>query len=583
MVERGWVYGSALPYSLVPPIAWGDAFPNDRGGRRALQAWTPLGPVLSAYDKTGATRYLQFAYDFATDWLLSHASEQASPPDAWHRQAVALRTHRLAYVLEAGMNAGLGSGRDEQAMLESLCLHMQVLALGEAVEWRSQEGLYKVAAQLAVARRLPELPAAPTARAHASAHLRKLMTDRFTVEGVLREHSPGRQWSAIEVLAELIRGDLVDDPATEAFCQRAEEALAWFLLPDGRFAMFGDTPARVPVDTSPDQFRSPFLRFALARGAEGTPPPTSCRVFKDAGYFVVRDDSLAAPDHSSLATYLAQTCAFHSRVHKHADDLSLVWYDRGRELLTDAGQYALAGKTQPGSEIWRRGFNYSDPRRIYVESTRAHNTIEIDGRSSPRRRPPYGSGLLQGGMLGGVAYSEANVRVDSISHTRILLFRPAAWLLVFDWLIDTRRRPHRFEQRFHFAPECDAARADGGLEVRIPGLRERLHMLWLLPADELEAVRGQETPELLGWTSRSAWTLTPAWTGGYVVEGCSRHAFATLMHLSTDRPVPSPSECTVYTNAVGAEFGWSTEAGKHRVKFTRARGRRFRIAAEGPF
>jgi hypothetical protein len=44
---------------------------------------------------------------------------------------------------------------------------------------------------------------------------------------------------------------------------------------------------------------------------------------------------------------------------------------------------------------------YSDPNRIYVETTRAHNTVEIDGLSHPRRNvQPYGSGLVGWGEQG---------------------------------------------------------------------------------------------------------------------------------------------------------------------------------------
>ena len=56
------------------------------------------------------------------------------------------------------------------------------------------------------------------------------------------------------------------------------------------------------------------------------------------------------------ASYLAQQAGFHSRTHKQADDLSFIWYDRGTEILIDAGRYGYLGRTETGSDLWNQGF-----------------------------------------------------------------------------------------------------------------------------------------------------------------------------------------------------------------------------------
>ena len=143
------------------------------------------------------------------------------------------------------------------------------------------------------------------------------------------------------------------------------------------------------------------------------------------------------PDAESFdgASYLAQQAGFHSRTHKQADDLSFIWYDRGTEILIDAGRYGYLGKTEPGSDLWNKGFWYSDPKRIYVESTRSHNTVEIDGMSFNRKdSPPYGSAIQRWGETeDGLLFVETHAtQFETIGHTRLLVFDPGNWLLVYD-------------------------------------------------------------------------------------------------------------------------------------------------------
>ena len=62
----------------------------------------------------------------------------------------------------------------------------------------------------------------------------------------------------------------------------------------------------------------------------------------------------------------------------------------GRNLLIDSGRYT---------------YKYDHPYRQYVESTRAHNTVEIDGRDFSRRQADaFGSAIVAGGESAGAYY-----------------------------------------------------------------------------------------------------------------------------------------------------------------------------------
>ncbi len=175
-------------------------------------------------------------------------------------------------------------------------------------------------------------------------------------------------------------------------------------------------------------------------------------------------------------------CAFHSRTHKHADDLSFVWYERGRRLLIDPGRYGYIGRVDPDSGLGRQGFWYSDPKRIYLESTRAHNALEIDGRSYARKGVrPYGSALKRAGEQNGIAFAEGHVRHrKSLLHSRLLLHVPGRWLVVLDSIADSAGAEHKFVQRFHFSPDLPVEALGDQLAITVPREAQRLYIAPLL-------------------------------------------------------------------------------------------------------
>jgi hypothetical protein len=257
----------------------------------------------------------------------------------------------------------------------------------------------------------------------------------------------------------------------------------------------------------------------LSQGRRGTAPAEIARVFESAGYVVARDGWFSRAEFAS-SSYLLQSCGFHSRVHKHADDLSLVWYAHGTDLLADAGRYGYIGRNDANSPLGNEGFYYSDPSRVYVESTRAHNCVEIDNRSYPRRYvTPYGSALLSAGYdpaTGLVTSLSAATHFRSIKHTRLLIHRPAQWLLVVDHIIGRLDDRHRFIQRFHFGPDLDLADSTGGLfRLSIPGTSRQLIACQIGDAECIPPVRGQTEPDLLGFVSRRPGELLPNWTVGW--------------------------------------------------------------------
>jgi hypothetical protein len=264
--------------------------------------------------------------------------------------------------------------------------------------------------------------------------------------------------------------------------------------------------------------------------------------------------------------------AFQSRTHKHADDLSFIWSDRGSDLLVDAGRYGYLGKTEQGSELWLAGYWYSDPNRVYCESTRAHNTLEFDGKDYPRKDvKPYGSALRRWVQDASniMAVETECKHFGSIRRARVLVFVPGKWLLVFDWFIDNEQQAHNAKQWFHLAPHLHLLMQAGGYFVSVPGSTEPLRAISLLP--EPFASRpyiGEDKPVKQGWWSAKERDIVPNYAFCYELSRVSTGVFATLFSFSNTLS-PDTSWSKVNLSGRKAQFRWKDETVTHELRLER--------------
>ncbi|MFA9478281.1 heparinase II/III family protein [Phycisphaerales bacterium AB-hyl4] len=573
VIELGWQLKTLPRLKLQPPIAWDEICGDHRSLAFHLHSWDALSPVLATYHHTEDFRYLRYALDVALDWANQYRSPKSDTGFAWYDMAIGMRAYRLAYIVDAACRQKRVDRAEIATLMQCVVLHMQALADDDNFAAHSNHGFYLAAGQLAMARRLAVLPGMETQKQQAYERMHALIKTQFTDEGVHREHSPDYHRMVHDTFHGLVRSGLLAEPTFQAIESRIQKALAWFILPNGAIAMFGDTPHHV-MNRKRDLYShidNPALRFVYSGGNEGQPPQDTTRVFREAGYAVIRDRWPTNADDFTDCSYLAQTCCFHSRVHKHADDLSFIWYDHNQELLVDAGRFGYRDPSPKDSSLRAEGFYYAHPSRVYIETTRAHNAVEIDRKSYPRRDvTPYGSALRRAGQTDAVHYIESSVEhFKNLQHTRVLYYRPRLWLVVYDVLWDVKRKPHDFHQRFHFAPEL-TVQAEGE-HPRIP-LNDsplQLHMRPLLPAEPLAFVHGQEAPELLGWISRIDDEITPCWTGGYAIDNAPHAEFATLFSFGQQPPCEeqsqSPSEHRL-------DLQWQQDGQRHQLNLPRLRG-----------
>ena len=584
LFERGWRMGRYTLPSLRPPVPFDDA---SRSFAFHLHALEPTTFLLQGYESFSDLKYLDASYDFSMDWidryqapLLDLPVEEAiafakkhKETKAWYDMAVGQRVYRLSYLLNSMVRLdGRYPDSSAELLYRTILFHHLLLSEDDFFVGHTNHGLYQALGQLAAARRFLFLRNFEDFHRIGERRLEEMIDRSFFPGGSHREHSPGYHHLILASVLGARRSGLLT-PKLDALLVRAEERMSWMIAPDGALATIGDTDLkqRAYPPPRPLEYDNPAIKFLWSGGRGGEPPPSGLHVDHEAGYAFVRSYD-GQPRHAPQASYLMQTAAFHSRTHKHADHLSFVWHDLGHEILIDPGRFSYAGDmVKSGSVEHANGHWYADPRRIYVEKTRAHNCVEIDGLDYPRKgAKPFGSaldGASQQGDLFVTACSAIHFR--NVRHWRCLVLRPHRFLLVLDWLFDRTEAPHQFRQWFQFGPDwvfrkdgedVGAELADGSGALRVASL--------LAGPTPSEPVSGQTEPELRGWRSDKADSLVPNAAMFFEQNGTNLAAFATLVAFTRGLE-RDPDASRVNRTLTRGAFAWSDDHGRHRVSLSR--------------
>lgn len=576
LLENGWTRRNYPSIKLADDIPWALQDNFQRSWNFYIHCWDMFDVLLAAYSYTARPRFLEPCIRIALDWSARYGLVTQDPTDtpfAWYDMAVGLRAYRLAYLIEAARLANALTQHQDDLLWKTLSAHQAYLAKDINIAFHNNHGYYQVAGQLAMGRRFSaqsELMA--QAYVQGKQRLNVMLGQQFSADGVHREHSPDYHRMVYDTLSGVIRSGLVDDPALLGLSDRVEQSLAWFVLPNQRLVNFGDSDYRDisrNVQQAEAKWRTREMRWQVSAGAIGENPGAGLKRFEQGGYFVYRQPVAGFSDQ---AAYLAQTAAFHSRTHKHADDLSFFWYDRGGEILIDAGRYGYLGKTEQDSELWRDGHWYSDPKRVYCESTRAHNCLEFDGKNYPRKGvKPYGVALGRSLELScGLVAMETECRhFKGNRHVRMLLLMPGQWLVVFDWFHDNQSKPHDVRQWFHLAEDWQLEAKKDGYQAVSDKTGQRLQIAALLPGTAASRTyRGESEPHMQGWWSPAERQLLPNFAFCYEQGGAVSGSLATLFSF-TEGVAVDHVRSRVKASGRQIQLNWRDQHGSHRVQVAR--------------
>jgi hypothetical protein len=181
--------------------------------------------------------------------------------------------------------------------------------------------------------------------------------------------------------------------------------------------------------------------------------------------------------------------------------LNMMVYAYGRVHVVDPGNYPY------DSSQWR----------AYVLSTRAHNTVMVDGLEQNQRGKPREEYVVSEPLphtwISEKHFDYVSASYDlgygperdtTVTHTRSILFvKPDFWI-VTDFLKASDENVHTYDAMFHLDADGAALVQDGrGVETR-NGVGESNFGIYGIANTEfsIEVVSGQEEPIVQGWIPR---------------------------------------------------------------------------------
>lgn len=351
-LERaGWMYSDDVSVPLGPQFSWGSTVRLERSLASQLHSWRFVDPVLLHHQQTDDAEDLRWLADTLEAWRAYAGSEPPERSMAWTPWTVTLRIPRLVNIMSrlarTPLRTWLPLHRDP------LIAHAELLATDNHFNQRNNHGFFAAAAQLTAARALEPLVEVGPWRRQAQERFALMMRTQFAEDGGHLEHSPAYHRLLLVALADLLDDELITEGDIPFRIQDAYSALAWMKQPNGTLVQFGDTGqdrghVRDVVRASPPD------AFVLTDGLEGTPGSEQWRVFLHSGYVFVRSP---APGTGGApltgCSSLALMSGFHSRAHKHADDLTFVWSEGETEIVVDGGKFAY-GELLDGADPLRR-------------------------------------------------------------------------------------------------------------------------------------------------------------------------------------------------------------------------------------
>jgi len=303
-----------------------------------------------------------------------------------------------------------------------------------------------------------------------------------------------------------------------------QEWLAAMLHPDGELSLLSDAARGMAGAPGP--------LIGAAKSVDGLQP------LADSGYVVFRDESSG-----DFAVFdCGRIGPDHQPGHGHCDCLSYELDVAGERILVDSGVGTYYGDLQ-----WRD----------YYRSTRAHNTVQIDGVEQSeiwdrfrvgRRHQPRGVRWAdEDGLLwASAAHDGYESLPDPVTHRRWMCWIDRRFWLICDRISGSGR--HRVESFLHFHPDAKPT-VSPSLDGRFAGTVQRGDVsvrILAWGAQDLREMRGQ-SPIHQGWcatefnrpTANSVWSFEtegelPVWLA-YVFWPDSGRLTAKFSAHSVDR------------------------------------------------
>lgn len=355
------------PYEIVyyeGDINWED-INRGRTYLRYLNSHSFIWYIIDAYKITKDKKYLESGLDIIYDWIYKYSGRYDNKI-AYHDETTALRMNSwLGFILTS---TSIISKEKLILLNENIRFTANILANDEFHSTNTNHGMFQDISLLLYSKVFTKDKYSDKYKLLSYSRIKKYLDYIYTSEGVHKEHTPKYHYIITDTIKQIYSIFKNDDSEFVSYMKDIYEKSLNFsyqiIKPDGNLPQIGDNQCiRVSEDKIFSKlYNDKYFSYAITKGKSGVKPKYENVVFKESGYAIFRD-SWKNKDNALYILFLA---AHHSKYHKHSDDLSIIIYYKGQDIITEAGF---------------RGYDYDDVYTQYAYSAYAHNNLIIDNKS----------------------------------------------------------------------------------------------------------------------------------------------------------------------------------------------------------
>ncbi|MBQ6570464.1 MAG: alginate lyase family protein [Clostridia bacterium] len=408
----------------------------------------------AAYENTGNESYLDLAREIIDSWNRFDENKELSAQNKyiWYDHAMALRTDNLIYFMTVYEQSGKLDEDYAEFFRSLLQRHVDMLSDEDRYTKNHNHGIFQDQALIYAAYFLND----DNSRANLRLALDRLKAQKefaYTEEMVHVENSPGyaylscKQFTEIADFLKILKcrdgADFIAD------LDQAKKYMAWVTLPNGNYAMMGDTDNKRDIKKQRgtngqwQYINKTITNIDKLEKAGGLPKALS-EIYPKSGYYYSR--STWDTDEFYNSTWACFKSGYRAKTHKHADDTSFMMYSKGYEIFSDSGFYNY----MPGNK-------YKD----YLASALAHNVVTVDdGSYSVCAEHSGNTGIIDYKLGKDYDYVLGyNDMYDGVSIDRHF-YNFGDAIVIFDDIVSSEE--HTYSQLFHFSEFITDVKAENG-------------------------------------------------------------------------------------------------------------------------
>jgi len=502
--------------------------------------------LLRAYEASGREEFLTGAQAFISGAQAYDRAAWLPRGEFWNDHALAARVSVLANFWRLYRHSPKYRPEVARQVLQMVAHSEQLLAKPDQFTYATNHGIMQNLALWHASLAFPSLPHTQEYQRLGLARLNQQMKFYISDEGVVLEHSAGYQLFGLNLLGWAFRYlDLMHQTAPEEWIEkyeRAKKVYATLRRPDGSLPAFGDTyddpdPLGPPVTTFDQDHRAqPLVHQPEWR------PAAAVELYPVSGYSVWWDGLESWPDTPNLSQTVVTWSNFSGHAHKHADEMSLLFWAGGQTWLSNIGYW-------PYESEWRDT----------IVSWPGSNAPHLVGE---RSFAPRTTRLVSSGSAGNLAALEMErTGVDNyVARRQVIHWKPNLWLVLDNTFGSERSRTSTTWTSASAVRWMQ--RQTGAFRLESPDSNCRLDLFFLGSADTVQKLfRGSSRP-FAGWQLERG---APVPASALVVEQPANRSWAaavwSLEKAGAGAGFEGPPQMTHWKDNMNWEMQLPTPAG----------------------